>query len=111
MSWCGFRKILFSKFDNMHRENCMSRSLHLIVLLALVAPAWTANAAPPAAAQIVSLQGKGEFREGGEPKWRDAVVRQKLAEGNFVRTGDVSRMAVLLTDQTQVRLAANSMLQ
>ena len=96
----------------MHRKTCMSRVLHWAVLLVLVAQAWGAKAAPPdAAAEIVSLQGKGEFREAAEPRWRSALIRQRLAEGNFVRTGDASRMGVLLADQTQVRLAANSMIQ
>ena len=88
----------------------MNRVSHLLGLLALAAQVFAAYAATPAA-EIVSLQGKGEFREAVEPRWRDAVIRQKLAEGQFVRTGDVSRMAVLLADQTQVRLAANSMIQ
>ena len=96
----------------MQRKTCMRRVLHLAVLLVLVTQAGAANAAAPsAAAEIVSLQGKGEFRIATEPRWRDAFIRQKLAEGNFVRTGDASRMGVLLADQTQVRLAANSMIQ
>ena len=96
----------------MHEQNCMSRGLRLLVLLVLVAPGWTARAAAPeAGAQIVSLQGKGEYREAAETRWRDASVRQQLAQGIFVRTGDASRMGVLLSDQTQVRLAANSMIQ
>ncbi len=89
----------------------MKRLLQLSVTLVLVVHAWAANAASPDAAEIVSLQGRGEYREASESRWRDAVVRQKLAQGNFVRTGDASRMAVLLIDQTQVRLAANSMVQ
>jgi Flp pilus assembly protein TadD len=96
----------------MHGLNGMNRGLRLLVLLALIAPVWAAKAAPPeAGAEIVSLQGKGEYREAAEPRWRDAVVRQRLAQGNFVRTGDASRMGVLLSDQTQVRLAPNSMIQ
>lgn len=96
----------------MHGKTCMSRVLHLAVLLVLVTQAWGAKAAEPGtAAEIVSLQGKGEFREATAPRWRDAVIRQRLGEGHFVRTGDASRMGVLLSDQTQVRLAANSMIQ
>ena len=71
----------------------------------------TVSAEPQNAGEIVSLQGKGEFREAEESRWHDAAVRQRLAQGNFVRTADASRMAVLLTDQTQIRLAANSMIQ
>jgi len=89
----------------------MSRFSLLAITLLILARSFAALAADPAAAEIVSLQGKGEFREAAEVRWRDAVVRQKLAQGNFVRTGDSSRMGVLLADQTQVRLAANSMIQ
>ena len=96
----------------MHRKTCMGRVLRLAVLLVLVTQAWGAKAAAPnAAGEIVSLQGRGEFREPAETRWRNAFIRQKLGEGNFVRTGDASRMGVLLADQTQVRLAANSMIQ
>ncbi len=70
-----------------------------------VAPA----AAPPA--EIISVQGKGEYRDANATTWKDAIVRQPVAAGNFIRTGDASRIAVLLADQTQLRLAANSMIQ
>jgi Flp pilus assembly protein TadD len=90
----------------------MNRLSSLIVSLLLFAQPWAAHAATlEVVAEIVSLQGKGEFRPANEPSWRDAAARQKLVQGNFVRTGDSSRMAVLLTDQTQIRLAANSMMQ
>ncbi len=90
----------------------MSGALRLLVLLVLLSQMAAARAgAPAAAAEIVSLQGKGEYRLAAEIRWRDATVRQRMGEGNFIRTGDASRMAVLLSDQTQVRLAANSMIQ
>ncbi|MDP2829981.1 MAG: tetratricopeptide repeat protein [Sulfuricellaceae bacterium] len=77
-----------------------------------VLQSYGVNAAPTSSvAEIVSLQGKAEFREAVERSWREAVIRQKLAEGNFVRTGDASRLALLLADQTQVRLSSNSMIQ
>ena len=96
----------------MHEKSCISRVSHSLAVLMFIARAVVTQAAPTdAAGEIVSLQGKGEYREAAEPNWRDAAVRQQLAQGNFVRTGDSSRMAVLLADQTQLRLAANSMLQ
>ena len=76
--------------------------------LLLASPAW-AQAAP--AAEIVSLEGKGEYREAQASSWRAATVRQGLFPTNFVRTGDLSRMAILFPDRTQVRLAQNSTLQ
>jgi tetratricopeptide (TPR) repeat protein len=62
-------------------------------------------------AEVVSLSGKGEAREAGAGDWRPAAVRQKLRGGAFVRTGDSSTMALLMEDQTQLRLNQNSMLQ
>jgi len=69
-----------------------------------------AGAADPAA-EIVSLDGKGEAREAQQTAWGPAKVRQRLFPTNFVRTLDLSRMGVLLVDGTQVRLAPNSQLQ
>lgn len=86
------------------------RLLGLVAVL-LAAHTWAANAESQNSAEIISLQGKGEFRATAEPRWHDASVHQQLVQGDYVRTGDTSRMAVLLSDQTQVRLAANSMIQ
>jgi Flp pilus assembly protein TadD len=69
-------------------------------------------AAPQAGgAEIVSIQGKGEVRATPSASWSEAVTRQQLTQGAAVRTLDSSRMAVLLADQTQSRLAPNSMLE
>jgi tetratricopeptide (TPR) repeat protein len=68
-----------------------------------------ARAAPTA--EIVSLEGKGEYREAQASSWRAAAVKQALFPTNFVRTADLSRMAILFPDRTQVRLAPNSTLQ
>ncbi len=70
-----------------------------------------ARAQAPAAAEIVSLEGKGEYREATQPTWRPANVKQALFPTNYVRTLDLSRMAVLFADRTQLRLAPNSVLQ
>jgi len=109
----GQRRGASSGGGNMHgKKNGIGFGARLLITLALALQAWTAIAAPPdGGAEIVSLQGKGEYREPAETRWRNAAVRQQLGQGNFVRTGDSSRMGVLLHDQTQIRLAANSMLQ
>ncbi|HUP30773.1 MAG TPA: FecR domain-containing protein [Usitatibacter sp.] len=78
-------------------------------LVLLCAAGGVARAAPNA--EIVSLEGKGEFREAQVSSWRAATVKQALLPTNFVRTGDLSRMAILFPDRTQVRLAQNSTLQ
>ena len=67
-------------------------------------------AAPPPAAEIVSLEGKGEYRETQQLEWRAAKVNQQVFPSNLVRTGDSSKMALLFPDRTQIRLAQNSVL-
>ena len=69
------------------------------------------HAAPPSSAEIVSLEGKGEFREAQQIDWRAAKVKQQLFPSNLVRTGDSSKMALLFPDRTQYRLAQNCVLQ
>jgi tetratricopeptide (TPR) repeat protein len=69
------------------------------------------GAAPLPAAEIVSLEGKGEYREPQQIDWRPAVVKQAVFPSYFVRTGDLSKMALLFADRTQIRLAQNSVLQ
>ena len=68
-------------------------------------------AAPQPAAEIVSLEGKGEYRETQQLDWRPAKVNQQVFPSNLVRTGDLSKMALLFPDRTQIRLAQNSVLQ
>jgi tetratricopeptide (TPR) repeat protein len=77
-----------------------------------------AQASPPrptlpasSSAEIVSLQGNGQFRPDAAQAWRAAQVRQPLFAGQFVRTGELSRMGLIFVDETQIRLNQNSLLQ
>lgn len=74
---------------------------------------WTASdvVAAPAPAEIVSLQGKGQFSADGQATWRPAVVKQTLAPTNYVRTLDLSKMGILLPDRTQMDVGPNSVVQ
>ncbi|MBZ0106988.1 MAG: tetratricopeptide repeat protein [Sulfuricella denitrificans] len=65
----------------------------------------------PAIAEIVNLKGVGQYRPENTQQWSSASVNQGLFPGNFVRTGDLSRMALLFIDQTQLSLNQNSQLQ
>ena len=83
--------------------------LRFVVAGILLVIARGALAAP--AAEVVSVEGKGEYREAQQSTWRPAPPKQQLFPTNFVRTLDMSRMAILFVDRTQVRLAQNSVLQ
>jgi len=69
----------------------------------MLAVAATPVAAAPAAS-IISLQGKGDVRGARANDWKPAAVQQALDHGDFVRTRDMSQMAILFTDRTQIRL-------
>ena len=79
------------------------------LLMVMLVAAADALAAP--AAEIFSLEGKGEFREARELEWRPVSVKLSLFPTNFVRTLDQSKMAILFTDRTQMRLGQNSVMQ
>lgn len=69
------------------------------------------GASPSPAASIVSISGVGQFRADERGEWAAARVDQPLAAGQFVRTGDYSRMGVLFRDRTQLRLNEKTVLQ
>ena len=84
------------------------RALAAAIIASL--PAVHAEAAE-SAAQIVSVEGRGEYREAAETAWHRAAIKQPLFATNFVRTLDVSKMDIVFSDRTQLSLAPNSTLQ
>ncbi|MFN4117950.1 tetratricopeptide repeat protein [Acidovorax sp.] len=80
-----------------------------------VALAWPllSHAVVPAgaAAEIVSLQGGGDQRAAAAADWQPARPAQALATGDFVRTREAAKMALLFADNTQLRLHQNTVLQ
>jgi len=68
------------------------------------------DAAP--AGNVISLQGRGEVRPAAVATWRPARLQQDLDPGDFVRTGDLSQMGILLLpERMQIKLSQNSQLQ
>lgn len=87
-------------------------ALHGLAAACLFGPAGVSAAVPPgAAAEILNLQGQGEQRPANAADWKPARAAQPLAAGDYVRTRESSRMALLFADQTQVRLNQNTVLQ
>jgi tetratricopeptide (TPR) repeat protein len=79
-------------------------SLSWTLLLLLVHPATAQEVG-----RIVSIVGRAEISQAGE--WRRATVGQALSLGDVIRTGLGSRVAVLLADESQVKVNANSTLE
>ena len=64
-----------------------------------------------AAAELVSLVGRGETRPSGDAAWERAVQAQKLKGGADMRTLARSFAALLLADRTQIRMSSNAQLR
>ena len=73
--------------------------LSLALLLCLLA-----RGAHARDAEVVLLIGNAEFQEQGLSTWKPAAVQQQLVTGTAVRTAAASQLALVLRDQTQIRL-------
>lgn len=62
-------------------------------------------------AEIISVTGKGDKRDTAQADWIQAAPKQTVKPGGFVRTRELSQMALLLPDRTQLRLNQNSQMQ
>jgi len=92
----------------------MENRIHLLasgLLLALISALAIADTTKNIVAEIISIQGLGSYRRGADQDWSPAKASQGVLEGSFVRTNDASKMALLFTDDTQVRLNQNSIMQ
>ena len=75
-----------------------------ILLLVPVRPAMA-----QAAGKIVSIVGKAEVFRAGQ--WQPARLEHDLMPGDIVRTALGSRVAILLADESQIKVNANSSLE
>lgn len=70
-----------------------------------------AFAAQDVLAQVISVDGVGEARLSQADAWRGARVGEGLNAGNEVRTGELSRLGLLFSDRTQLRMSEKTFLQ
>src|ERR671912_677290 len=64
----------------------------------------------PAAGAIVATKGGEEMRFVREDLWRSATVQQNVVGGDTLRTNEIGNLAILFSDQTQIRVGRNSTL-
>ena len=81
-----------------------------IVVVLLVARCLFAAVWGQVAGKMISAQGRVDVQQ-GQRSWLPAVNNQLLNAGDVVRTGAQSRAAILLADETQLKLSANTQLQ
>jgi tetratricopeptide (TPR) repeat protein len=64
----------------------------------------------PAAGAIVAAKGGEEMRFVREDLWRAAQIQQSVVGGDTLRTNEIGNLAILFSDQTQIRVGRNSTL-
>ncbi|MFC1456164.1 FecR domain-containing protein [Microvirga arabica] len=64
----------------------------------------------PAAGAIVAVKGGEEMRFVREDLWRSAAIQQNVVGGDTLRTNEIGNLAILFSDQTQIRVGRNSTL-
>ncbi|CAN7608622.1 TonB-dependent receptor domain-containing protein [Acidovorax sp. LjRoot117] len=95
-----------------HKKNRWPALTAMAALTSIAWPLLSQAAVPPgAAAEIISLQGAGDQRNAAAADWQPARPAQALATGDFVRTRQAAKMALLFADDTQLRLHQNTVLQ
>ncbi|WP_046112880.1 TonB-dependent receptor domain-containing protein [Aquincola tertiaricarbonis] len=70
----------------------------------LMAATQAAAACEPPLARMASVQGLVEVRRGAEAPWQRAEMDQPLCAGDLVRVGERSRAALLMSNETTLRL-------
>src|ERR1700734_2158558 len=83
----------------------------LLLLSCLLGCETAAAAVDGRAAEILNIQGHADYRINEAAAWGNATPQQPLYGGNWIRTGDLSRIAVMFVDETQVRLNQNTVLE
>ena len=81
------------------------------VALLFIWAMFGAAAAHAGDAKVVLVIGKGEFQEPAGGPWKSIQEGQTLPVGATVRTGDSAQLALLLSDQTQLRVSKGSSLK
>jgi len=70
----------------------------------LIPVARAAEPCAPAVAEVVSVEGAVEVQREGETRWQPAQLGDPLCLGDIVRTGRVSRAALVLANDSVLRL-------
>jgi hypothetical protein len=78
----------------------------LLLLLLLASHAAAQSAAP--AGQVASLEGHADVQRGGQAVWTALATGKDVFVGDHVRTGDASRLKLLMRDDSVLTLGAKA---
>lgn len=86
--------------------------MRLLPIFALTFGAGLASAQTiTGSATVIDVHGAAEVRSGAQGAWTPIRVKQVLQPGQHLRTGTGARMALLLSDRTQIRLNQNTQVE
>jgi len=91
----------------MQTNKYWSIIIYCCTYLVLTLPALTATASErceDVVARTISVQGPFEVRHAGQGNWQAARLNDRFCTGDAVRTGQDSRVAIMLLPETVVRL-------
>src|SRR3990167_8069934 len=84
------------------------RSVLSFVAAALILAAASARAASPVAGVVISIEGKPEIQRAGEKSFKPLKFNDMLREGDSVKTGRGSRVAVAFVGGAELRINEDS---
>jgi Tfp pilus assembly protein PilF len=93
-----------------HCINYSMRAKYSLIILILLLPGHLTAAECNPVATLISLEGAVETKRADEDSWYETTLKQEFCAGDTLRTGDDSRAAVRLTNETLLRLDGNSAL-
>ena len=90
-------------------ENRIRQSLSVLLFAWLLTLATAATAADctPQAARIVSVQGEIEVKRASTPDWHPVHRNDTFCPGDSIRVGEQSRAAIVMANETLLRLDQN----
>ena len=82
--------------------------LIIVFIFSQTLHAQTAPAPGGWVAQLVSVEGSAQLKKAGDTKWSPARLNERLFAGDMLRVMDNSRAAVVMRNQSNVRLDENT---
>lgn len=88
--------------------SAFKRPWHGLAALLALAPLFLFAEVVQPTAKVVSLDGSADFLKKGESFWKPVALGQLVEVGDQIKTGNYCRLGLLFSDQTLLRLNANS---
>ncbi|MBF0627146.1 MAG: tetratricopeptide repeat protein [Magnetococcales bacterium] len=91
------------------RQPALIRMIRRVICLFILSVSCAGQADPSATqAWLVDLAGRVEFMTSEGVTWKQAAIGQTLREGEIIRTGPLSRVSLLMADESLIKLKESS---